>query len=91
MVEGLVLVLANGSTVTCSKKLHPGLFQAARLSLGSIGIVTEITMKVVPAFGVRSVSFLAETSWVLENLAEFTRRFQYFKVCKNRLKTILRL
>lgn len=44
------LVLADGSIVDCDAKRDPELFQAARLSLGLLGVMTRITIDVLPAF-----------------------------------------
>jgi L-gulono-1,4-lactone dehydrogenase len=54
-IRALRLVLADGSVVTCSPTQEPDLFQAARLGLGALGIVTEITIGVVPAFLLHAV------------------------------------
>jgi FAD-linked oxidoreductase len=44
------LVLADGSVVTCSATERPGLFAAARVGLGALGVVTTVTLQCVPAF-----------------------------------------
>lgn len=49
-VRALRIVLADGSVVACSPTHEPELFQAARLGLGALGIVTELTVAVVPAY-----------------------------------------
>jgi D-arabinono-1,4-lactone oxidase len=49
-VLGLKITLANGSTESCSPESNPELFRAALLSLGALGIITEITLRAVPAF-----------------------------------------
>jgi FAD/FMN-containing dehydrogenase len=54
-VRALRLVLADGSVVDCSPTREPELFQAARLGLGALGVVTEITVAVVPAFLLHAV------------------------------------
>lgn len=41
----LRLVLADGSIVTCSKDKDRELFEAARVAVGSIGIISEITLQ----------------------------------------------
>ena len=43
-IRALRIVLADGSVVECSPTREPELFQAARLGLGALGIVTEITV-----------------------------------------------
>jgi FAD-linked oxidoreductase len=49
-VTALELVLADGSIVTCSADHAPELFQAARIGLGALGVLTAVTFRVVPAF-----------------------------------------
>ncbi|KAK4219087.1 D-arabinono-1,4-lactone oxidase-domain-containing protein [Rhypophila decipiens] len=49
-VVALKITLADGSTRACSPDENPDLFRASLLSLGAIGIITEVTLKVVPAF-----------------------------------------
>jgi L-gulono-1,4-lactone dehydrogenase len=50
VVHGLELVLADGSVVTCSADERPELFQAARVGLGALGVVTAVTLQTEPAF-----------------------------------------
>lgn len=49
-VISLRITLANSRTVLCSPTQNPELFRAALLSLGALGIITEITFQAVPAF-----------------------------------------
>ncbi|HSO65092.1 MAG TPA: D-arabinono-1,4-lactone oxidase, partial [Ornithinibacter sp.] len=49
-VCGLTLVLADGSTLECSSDVEPEVFQAARVGLGALGVVTEVELQCVPAF-----------------------------------------
>ncbi len=48
-VLGVRLILADGSVVTCSAEEEPELFQVARLSIGSVGVVTQIQMQLSPS------------------------------------------
>jgi FAD-linked oxidoreductase len=43
------LMLADGSVIECSENERPELFQAARLSLGLLGIATRVRVQVMPA------------------------------------------
>ncbi|XP_026317233.1 delta(24)-sterol reductase-like [Hyposmocoma kahamanoa] len=43
------LVLADGSVVTCSKDNNPDLFYAVPWSYGTLGFLTSVVIKVVPA------------------------------------------
>lgn len=49
-VIGLSIMLANGQVVRCSDEINPHLFRAALLSLGALGIVTDVTLRTVPAY-----------------------------------------
>jgi D-arabinono-1,4-lactone oxidase len=49
-ILALRVTVADGSTRECSPDRDPDLFRAALLSLGALGIVTEVTFRAVPAF-----------------------------------------
>ena len=49
-VAGLELVLADGSAVSCSATERPDLFDAARVSVGALGVLSTVTLQCVPAF-----------------------------------------
>ncbi|MDR6597431.1 FAD-linked oxidoreductase [Saccharothrix longispora] len=49
-VEALELVLADGSVARCSATERPDLFQAARVGLGALGVISTVTLRCVPAF-----------------------------------------
>jgi FAD-linked oxidoreductase len=49
-VSGLTLVLADGSRLDCSAEVERELFDAARVGLGALGVVTEVEVQCVPAY-----------------------------------------
>ncbi|NGO73809.1 D-arabinono-1,4-lactone oxidase [Streptomyces boncukensis] len=49
-VRGLELVLADGTTLRCSADENPDVFAAARVGLGALGVVSEVTFAVEPEF-----------------------------------------
>ncbi|MCT1558756.1 FAD-binding protein [Helcobacillus massiliensis] len=53
-VTGLRIALASGDVVWADKDTNPRLFEAARLSLGVIGIILEVRMATAPAFRLES-------------------------------------
>lgn len=59
-VTQLKLVLADGTVVTCSKEKNSELFEAARVGVGCIGIISEITLQN------RASYKLAETTTVMD-------------------------
>ncbi|KAI0130206.1 D-arabinono-1,4-lactone oxidase [Xylariales sp. AK1849] len=52
-ILSLRITLANGTTKKCSPEENPELFRAALISLGALGIITEITFRAVPAYTLR--------------------------------------
>lgn len=49
-VTALELVTADGSVLSCSAQEHPDVFAAARLGLGALGVISELTFAVEPEF-----------------------------------------
>jgi len=81
-VESLELVLADGSTLTCSASdPDPTTWQAARVGVGSLGVIAAVTLRAVPAFTLRGVDKpapLGETLERLEELGEANDHFELF-------------
>jgi L-gulonolactone oxidase len=69
---GVLLVTADGETLEVGED-DPELLAAARVSLGALGVVCEVTLRCVPAFWLRGVDAprpLGETLDRLDELAE---------------------
>ena len=49
-VTGLTLVTAAGEVFACSATENPDIFQAARVGVGALGVITEVTLQVTDAF-----------------------------------------
>ncbi|MCM0677342.1 FAD-binding protein [Micromonospora phytophila] len=49
-VEALTLVTGTGEVLRCSATEHPDVFAAARVSLGALGVLVEVTLRCVDAF-----------------------------------------
>ncbi|WP_328615926.1 FAD-binding protein [Amycolatopsis sp. NBC_00355] len=56
-VSALELVTAGGEVRTFSRAADPDVFPGLVVSLGALGVVTRLTLDVVPAFDVRQVVF----------------------------------
>ena len=64
-----------------SEDVRPGLYQAARLSLGALGIITAITFRCVPAYNLHErVWFEGPDSSLdlLHERVEATRHYEFF-------------
>lgn len=81
-VEAVELVLADGSMLTCSASdPDPTAWQAARVGVGSLGVIAAVTLRAVPAFTLRGVDRpapLAETLERLEELGDENDHFELF-------------
>jgi L-gulono-1,4-lactone dehydrogenase len=80
-VTELTLVLADGSTLVCSREHEPEVFRAARVGLGALGVIVEVTLQCVPAFTLRGVDApapLAETLERFHELALGNDHFEFF-------------
>jgi L-gulono-1,4-lactone dehydrogenase len=80
-VAELTLVLADGSTLRCAPDEDAESYRAARVSLGSLGVIAEVTLRCVPAFTLRghdSPRPLADTLDRFEELALGNDHFEFF-------------
>jgi FAD-linked oxidoreductase len=71
-VESLELVLADGSTTTCSATDNPDLFNAARLGLGALGVISTLTLRCVPAFVLHARETTGHLDGILEEFDDLT-------------------
>ncbi len=70
-VTGLRMVTADGETRECSAQRDPDLFRAARTALGTLGVITEVTMACVPAFRVEVAESSEPAEALLERFSEW--------------------
>jgi FAD-linked oxidoreductase len=79
-VAGLEMVLADGTVVSCSADSPgDGLFDAARVGLGALGVVTAVTFRVVPAFLLEAREQPMRWSEVISRLDELTSANEHFE------------
>lgn len=82
-VVGLRLVLASGEIVDCSLDQEPALFKAAQVSLGALGIITQVTLRGLPAYRLHERTWVAgfeECMSQLDGLIAANRHFEFFWV-----------
>lgn len=80
-VAGFRLLLAGGEAIRCSATENPDVFAAGRLSLGTFGVMTEITMSVRPRYKLIERNFLLpieELFRQLDALVAGNRHFEFF-------------
>ncbi|MGH6872281.1 MAG: D-arabinono-1,4-lactone oxidase [Rhizomicrobium sp.] len=80
-VAGFRLVLADGGVMDCSSDENGDVFAAGRCSLGMMGVMTEISMHVRPAYKLKEMNFLMapdELFAQLDSLVGSNRHFEFF-------------
>ncbi|MGA8455142.1 MAG: D-arabinono-1,4-lactone oxidase [Streptosporangiaceae bacterium] len=86
-VAGLELVLADGTVVSVGPggttpqdpPARADLFDAARVGLGALGVVTAVTFRVVPAFLLEAREEPMQWSEVISRLDELTSENEHFE------------
>jgi len=74
-------MLASGEVVRCSPEENTDVFNAGRTSLGALGVMTEISMHVRPAYKLIEENFLLPIEELFARLDELiarTRHFEFF-------------
>lgn len=82
-VEGLKIMQANGDIIQCDRNTNTEIFNAARVNLGALGIVTEVTLQNTPKYRLKR-----ETTWmpieeILEQsdaLAKNNRNYEFYYI-----------
>ncbi|MEU5220324.1 D-arabinono-1,4-lactone oxidase [Streptomyces sp. NPDC020807] len=78
-VHALKLVLADGTAVRCSADERPELFRAARVGLGALGVITEVTLQCVDAFALHARDTAVPVAEVLDRVDELTESNDHFE------------
>ena len=82
-VVALRVVLADSSIVECSSNVNAQLFSCARVGLGALGLISTVTLKVVPAFNLAVIEEPMRVDDVLQNLdlhVDSNDHFEFFWV-----------
>jgi FAD-linked oxidoreductase len=67
-VVALRLVLADSTVVDCTATSNSDLFHCARVGLGALGIISTVTLQLVPAFNLSVIEQPMRVDELLENL-----------------------
>jgi FAD-linked oxidoreductase len=79
-VRAVELVLADGTLLNCSPTHEPEAFEAARLGLGAIGVLTAVTLATEPAYLLASHEEPRRFDDVLADFDELTERHEHCEV-----------
>ncbi len=82
-IEGLQLVNARGELLDCDATHNPELFQAARVSLGALGIITQVRLQNVAPYRLRRETVWRSFDEMLEladGMADKHRNFEFYYI-----------
>jgi FAD-linked oxidoreductase len=82
-VEGLTMVTASGEVLECSRSHNAEVFDAARVSLGALGIITDYTLKNPASYRVERKTWIEKLDSLLERgeqIARDNRNFEFLYI-----------
>ncbi|MFS1514152.1 D-arabinono-1,4-lactone oxidase [Chengkuizengella sp. SCS-71B] len=79
-IKELTIVTGTGEVITCSEEKNQNIFKAASISLGALGIIVKVKLKVVPAYKLHCKSSKQPITNCLEQLNHLktNRNFEFF-------------
>lgn len=85
-VTALQLVTPRGDVLDCSRDKNAEIFDATRISLGSLGFITQVTIRNVPARRLKRRAWLEPIDALIERFDELAAKhesfeFYYFPFC----------
>lgn len=78
-IDGMRLITGSGETLDLDARTNPDLFQAARVSLGALGIVTETTLAARPLYKLKKRTWTAPVEEMLEQAPELWSKHRNFE------------
>jgi FAD-linked oxidoreductase len=78
-LEGLTLVTASGDILECSPEKNPDIFKAAQVSLGTLGVIAKMKLRVVPAKRLHYQGHRKKLVDCLTNLEQYKRENTHFE------------
>ncbi len=79
-VTALSLVTGDGTELRCDADNHPDVFHAARVGVGALGVLTEVTLACVDAFVLRAREEPDTVANVFAHLDEFVGDNDHFEM-----------
>jgi len=76
----LKLMTAGGELLSCSATERPELFAAAQVSLGCLGVLTEVTLKVRPRHFLRRKAWVARNEELFEQADGLAQKHQHMEM-----------
>lgn len=82
-LRSLRLVTASGDVIECDAKTKPEIYQAARVSMGALGIITKARVQARPLYKLKRRTWVAPVEEMLDALPELetkNRNFEFYYI-----------
>ncbi len=79
-VAGLRLVTANGDVLDCDAENNPAIFNAAKVSLGALGVISRYRVQCRDAFRLHERSWIAKTEDLLDDIDNLVANNQHWEM-----------
>ncbi|MFC5743699.1 D-arabinono-1,4-lactone oxidase [Dyella tabacisoli] len=78
--SALRLVTAQGEVIECSREHDADLFRAAAVSLGALGVITQVSLQNMPAYRLRERVHVQHLDTLLPELDTWAQRHRHFEL-----------
>ena len=78
-VEGFTLVTASGEILECSLESEPEVFKAAQVSLGTLGVIAKVKLRVVPSKRLHYLGQRKKLADCLAHLEQYKQENSHFE------------
>lgn len=78
-VQGFEMMLASGEIVQCDAQQHPDIFQAGRVGLGSLGIITKVQLQNRPMFRLKEQICLCPLAEIYTHIDQWKYQYQHIE------------
>lgn len=78
-VEGMTLVMPDGSLRDCSATKDPDLFAAARVSMGALGVIAKLDVRLQPAYKLKLTKQPMDLDECLARAPDLARSYRHFE------------
>ncbi|OAS18897.1 D-arabinono-1,4-lactone oxidase [Paenibacillus oryzisoli] len=78
-VVGVTMVTGAGEVITCTHATHPDLFKAMQISIGALGIIVQVTLRLQTAYKMMYESKRMPLKQCLQELPDIARGHRHFE------------
>lgn len=79
LVEGFQLMTANSDTLDCDRTQNTPIFEAGRVALGSLGVLTQIKMQNMPRYRLKEQIQLTPVQDILSNMDQWKTEHRHIE------------